>query len=141
MYCRVPLCIRQIGIGTVINQVRPDFFVFSDARGGTYNFSVLSVQTNSLVNNPGVSTSGTLYVLGNLIDANLNFLTPTASSLSIQFNSTGGSAFSSALTLAVPPAVTAVPEPASWAMMIVGMGLVGGSLRRRSKVATRMTFG
>ena len=27
--------------------------------------------------------------------------------------------------------VAAVPEPASWAMMIVGVGLVGGALRRR----------
>jgi len=27
----------------------------------------------------------------------------------------------------------AVPEPASWAMMITGFGLVGGAMRRRSK--------
>nr|WP_243445723.1 PEPxxWA-CTERM sorting domain-containing protein [Polymorphobacter arshaanensis] len=26
----------------------------------------------------------------------------------------------------------AVPEPASWAMMVAGFGLVGGALRRRS---------
>jgi len=31
----------------------------------------------------------------------------------------------------VPPAV---PEPATWAMMIVGFGLVGGAMRRRAKV-------
>jgi len=30
----------------------------------------------------------------------------------------------------------AVPEPATWAMMIAGFGLVGGAMRRRStKVA------
>lgn len=29
------------------------------------------------------------------------------------------------------PAPTAVPEPASWAMMIAGFGLIGGALRRR----------
>lgn len=29
--------------------------------------------------------------------------------------------------------VTAVPEPASWAMLIGGFGLVGGALRRRAK--------
>ena len=28
----------------------------------------------------------------------------------------------------------AVPEPATWAMMIAGFGLVGGAMRRRSKV-------
>lgn len=27
--------------------------------------------------------------------------------------------------------ITAVPEPASWAMLIAGFGLVGGTLRRR----------
>jgi hypothetical protein len=34
----------------------------------------------------------------------------------------------------------AVPEPASWAMMILGMGAVGGALRRRSKVSTTVKF-
>jgi len=33
----------------------------------------------------------------------------------------------------------AVPEPASWAMMITGFGLVGGAMRRRSSV--RMSYG
>jgi hypothetical protein len=32
----------------------------------------------------------------------------------------------------VDPEVPAVPEPASWAMMIAGFGLVGGAMRRRS---------
>ena len=38
--------------------------------------------------------------------------------------------FSLALTLA--PAVTPVPEPASWALMIGGFALIGASVRRRS---------
>jgi PEP-CTERM motif len=37
--------------------------------------------------------------------------------------------------------VTAVvPEPATWAMMLVGFGLVGGALRRRRTVATRVRY-
>ena len=127
-------------VGAVLPEALTNFFVFSDNQGGNYNFSTTSVQTNSFVNNPGTSTSGTLYVLGNLIDSNLNFLTLTPASLSIQFNSTGGSAYSSALTLAVPPAMSAVPEAATWAMMIVGLGMVGGSLRRRRNVTTRVSF-
>lgn len=35
---------------------------------------------------------------------------------------------------AAPPA-GAVPEPASWALMIVGMGVAGGALRRRRSAA------
>ena len=31
--------------------------------------------------------------------------------------------------------VDVVPEPASWALMIAGFGLVGGALRRRTAVA------
>ena len=36
------------------------------------------------------------------------------------------------------PKVSAVPEPATWAMMIVGFGLVGGVMRRRRSV--RVTY-
>ena len=31
----------------------------------------------------------------------------------------------------------AVPEPATWGLMILGFGLIGGALRRRQKVAVR----
>jgi len=36
-------------------------------------------------------------------------------------------------------AVSAVPEPATWAMMIGGFGLVGGAMRRRRSVGTSVT--
>jgi hypothetical protein len=128
-------------IGDVITQAVPNFFVFNDAKGGTYNYSVSSVQTNAFVNKPGVASSGTLFTLGNLLDSNLNYLTPTPASLSIQFNSTGASAYSSALTLSVPPVgAAAVPEPASWAMMISGFGAIGGAMRRQRKVKTAVRF-
>ncbi|KQR83181.1 FxDxF family PEP-CTERM protein [Sphingomonas sp. Leaf343] len=34
----------------------------------------------------------------------------------------------------------AVPEPASWAMMIAGVGIAGGTLRRRRAVRTTVRF-
>lgn len=34
----------------------------------------------------------------------------------------------------------AVPEPAGWALMIGGIGLVGGAMRRRGKQAVRVTY-
>jgi hypothetical protein len=43
------------------------------------------------------------------------------------------------LTLAITNAAPAVPEPASWAMMIAGFGLVGGAMRRRQ--TTVVAFG
>jgi PEP-CTERM motif len=33
-----------------------------------------------------------------------------------------------------------VPEPATWAMMILGFGLIGGALRSRKAQATRVTY-
>ena len=35
---------------------------------------------------------------------------------------------------------SAVPEPATWAMMLVGFGAVGYSMRRRKKATTRIQF-
>ena len=37
-------------------------------------------------------------------------------------------------------AAAAVPEPAGWAMMILGMGVVGAALRRRQAVGVRVRF-
>lgn len=34
--------------------------------------------------------------------------------------------------------ISAVPEPASWAMMIGGFGIIGGALRRRQQIAKRL---
>ena len=36
--------------------------------------------------------------------------------------------------------VTAIPEPASWAMMIAGFGLIGGALRRRPMRKVRVAI-
>ena len=44
-----------------------------------------------------------------------------------------------AITATTAMPVAAVPEPASWAMMIGGFGLMGGVFRRR-RVAARVTF-
>nr|WP_240047570.1 PEPxxWA-CTERM sorting domain-containing protein [Sphingomonas panacisoli] len=44
-------------------------------------------------------------------------------------------------TLTISPvAAGAVPEPATWAMMLAGFGAIGFAMRRRPKVATRVRF-
>lgn len=42
--------------------------------------------------------------------------------------------------LGTAAATPAVPEPATWALMILGMGAVGFAMRRRSKVNTTVRF-
>ena len=44
-------------------------------------------------------------------------------------------------SLSITPSVAAVPEPASWAMMIGGVGLVGGAMRRRRAAPATPAFG
>ena len=57
--------------------------------------------------------------------------------LSIAFSSNNtGAAFDNFFLDASPLIQSAVPEPATWAMMIAGFGLVGGAIRRqRAKLA------
>ena len=42
--------------------------------------------------------------------------------------------------ISINTSTSAVPEPASWAMMILGMGAVGFAMRRRSKVRTAVSY-
>ncbi|WP_242150204.1 PEPxxWA-CTERM sorting domain-containing protein [Sphingomonas sp. BAUL-RG-20F-R05-02] len=43
-------------------------------------------------------------------------------------------------TITATTAISAVPELATWGMMILGMGAVGGAMRRRQKVRTTVSF-
>jgi len=125
--------------GATINQTIANFFTFADGTGHNFQFSLDSVQTISYANDPGVSTSISLYLLGTTVDTFLGYA-PTATSLTLQFGSTRNSPYSANLTLAVPPApIPSVPEPATWALTLIGFGAMGAALRRRPRV-TNVSF-
>lgn len=65
-------------------------------------------------------------------------LTAGLQTLSISGNSQRFGSYLGELSF-TPDAAAAVPEPATWAMMIGGFGLVGGAMRRR-RHTTRVTF-
>jgi len=128
-----------------------DFLTFTDSDGDIFHFDIDSAHTNSVTQTLGadgktvVSSSGSLFLLGNIWEENnMHALIgdPTAASLTLTFNNTGESDFGASASLSVPPGVAdapppAVPEPASWAMMVGGFGLMGGMMRanRRSRIA------
>ncbi len=121
-------------IGTTITESMDGLFSFSDGAGGQYVFDLTSVETTAYVNRPGLQTEIGLYLLGEMFDENLG-LTETPTSLSLTFNSTGGSNFSESGSLAnppTPPVITDSPEPG--ALTLVAAGLIGlGVVRRRKQ--------
>lgn len=73
------------------------------------------------------------YVAGSALSASLFFSGATFASLDINPTNVssdlgGGQIVNFVFNTAPPPAV---PEPASWAMMVGGLGLVGATMRRR----------
>ena len=113
--------------------------------GGTLmsSFTSNTLQNNTARISSFYSTTNALY--GGTLLRTTNFLTPGTSSnvdvvsaagpfsLTTRYDIAFGAGFGNFNGTAN---ITAVPEPATWGMMIVGFGLMGGALRRRStKVA------
>ncbi len=118
--------------GVVTSQSLSSFMTFADNSGGNFIFDVQSAQTLSYSQNPS-SASIVLYLLGTAGDAKLGLAqAPTSETLTI--NRTGASAYSSSATIAAPPS-GAVPEPASWALMLIGFGAAGAVVRRQRRAA------
>jgi hypothetical protein len=126
-------------------------FLFSPVASGSYTFLLNSTTANFdpfLALYTGVFNPAT--PLTNVLVAN-DDLTPgnfTQSGFAVLLNAStiytavitgfGNSDFGTyTLTIAN---TGAVPEPATWAMMIAGFGLVGFGLRRRAKPSVRVTY-
>ena len=116
--------------GATITESDPGFFTFSDGLGGNYVFDVASVLTRSFLANTD-GTSGALYILGDVYDSYLN-LTASVAALTITFNSTGGSAYSSSATLSSPP-VSVTPYPSTLILLGTGLGGAATTLIRRRR--------
>ena len=73
----------------------------------------------------------------------LNFNSPQASlalsDFSVRYQSVAGAGRVTSAS-GVPIGMGMVPEPATWAFMILGFGLIGGALRNRKAQATRVTY-
>ncbi|MCY7280567.1 MAG: FxDxF family PEP-CTERM protein [Sphingomonas bacterium] len=93
------------------------------AAAGTSNINFTSVLLNGLaftLSPTGIFENGTL--------ANVSLTAGANNTLIVNGQNFGDGAFSGTLVFA---AQSAVPEPATWAMMLLGFGAVGFSVRRR----------
>jgi hypothetical protein len=126
---------KTVNTGNPLAVSLADFFVFQNSRGGTFNFSATSVATTAYQIGSR-SSAITLYFLGSTIAADR---AATDTSLTLTLNRTRNSAWSASATLAVLPGQAPfVPEPATWAMMVGGFGMMGFAMRRRR---TAIRFG
>ena len=102
--------------------VRASIFKVS---GATYTSLYSNVLVGTLNSSIGFSGLTTTLAAGDRIDFVINRRTA--------FNS-DNTGLRATITTNVPGAV---PEPATWAMMLLGFGAVGSAMRRRSKVSVR----
>ena len=108
---------------------------------GTTSFTASSSFTTNPkndINFTSITFNGTNFNVGSTGQVEFRFLTGaavTAGPQKLVVNGTSGGNASYAGTIAFTPAAGVVPEPAAWALMIVGFGGTGVMLRRRQKVA------
>lgn len=76
------------------------------------------------------------YFPGTELSATQTFRGQTIASLGLTAGSYVFQSAADTVTVNIGPVAAAVPEPATWALMILGMGAIGFTMRRRSKIVT-----
>jgi choice-of-anchor C domain-containing protein len=106
-----------------------DFLLAGNPVGGAGTRTVLVSATGNAAVEYGFDTTGTS--TGDMgWEGRIYMFTATGASTTVSFASLNNNPYGPALDN-VAVSLTAVPEPAIWAMMIGGLGLVGMQMRRR----------
>lgn len=108
------------------------------------SFTFNNYGTNATSNYAAFGTSGTLISSGFLGDVeNFDLVSVAGSGISRLLVSNDGSSnwtYGIGELTYTADAAGAVPEPATWGMMILGFGVIGGAMRRRAKVTTTVSY-
>ncbi|MEG3123201.1 FxDxF family PEP-CTERM protein [Sphingomonas sp. GB1N7] len=137
------------GVGTAVAY---NTFLFSPLASGSYTFLLTSSTLNydpflALYAAPFNPASP----LTNIIIANDDLAAGNVTQSGFTVNLLAGTVYTAVIagfdnqdfgtyTLTIANAASAVPEPATWAMMIAGFGMVGFGMRRRAKPSVRVTY-
>ena len=135
--------------GSTFSKSGNEFFQYSGSPSGDLLLSLTFVidghtfdKTDSLGGDQVFFQNGNLAGVTYLgIDGANVQISLNAGALSYTYsNSITGHFSQGRITAALAPTTPAVPEPATWAMMLLGFGGLGYAMRRRPKVATRIRF-
>ena len=91
----------------------------------------------------GDSTYLVSFTLPDNLTTSVTFVGATNESASHADGSTGGNeayGIDNVNLTGTPVGTSAVPEPATWVMTILGFGILGGAMRRRPKVDAKMSY-
>lgn len=120
-------------------------FTFSLPTAGTTGVSLTSIAVDSITNVD--FTSATLNGISLALSPTGVFetggisLATLAGNQTLVINGTSGGNGSFGGNVSFAPAGGVVPEPATWALMILGFGLVGGMMRRRASTPSNVKVG
>lgn len=145
--------------GTLLTGAAQDFKSYDISSNGPLNFGTkFGPFYGTGTGDPLYFNSGRVlgvpaaYVSGSLLTSTALFANQTFASLGLTVGNyvySFGSGLSadtftirvdSTPLVVIPPVAGAVPEPAGWAMMIIGFGAIGFAVRRRNKMTTTVRF-
>ncbi len=120
-------------------------FTFNLPTAGTTGVSLISIAVDAAtnVNFSSATLNGIALALSpnGMIETGGLSLATTAGLQTLIVNGTSGGNGSFGGNVSFAPAGGAIPEPATWALMILGFGLVGGMMRRRASTPSNVKVG